>query len=88
MNAFSIGIDPTLSIYLGPGRGHDGGRVLAGAGADALLDVHLLPGADAGMLGRLLEGQPQPQHVPEDAHDAVEVVGSVPPDGVGQDSWC
>ena len=61
-----------------PGGCKDGRLFLRVAGANALLYVVLFARGDVGVLGGLLKSQPQPEHVPDDTTDPVEVVRSIP----------
>ena len=61
-----------------PGGCKDGRLFLRVAGADALLYVVLFARGDVGVLGGLLKSQPQPEHVPDDTTNPVEVVRSIP----------
>ena len=60
-----------------PGRGGEGGRLVADL-ADGALDVLHLLAAYVRMLRGPLEAQPEPEDVPEEADGAVEVEGSLP----------
>ena len=51
-----------------------------------LFDVLQFLNGYSGMISRLLEGQPQPEAVPDDAHRSVEVKGGLPADPLGQNS--
>lgn len=69
-----------------PWRGCNGWHLKFDGFAERFFDVLQLLYADGRMVAGLFEGKPQPKAVPDEAHDAVEVEGSLPTDPARQNT--